>query len=220
MRLSGEEKLLYNCTVRQIEVGAVYTSVVKRRPYSCNYRGFTTRYKKAGETQKQRGQTAVNTNVEKRKTGEVVEQSWSYLYQHDGRNSSWPKATTSSFKHGGWWLVLWHGACLSASGAGTLASPDEFTAEEAAGWMQKCTGAFCVFRSSQNSADDISSFSWTAVQNTQTKQLKSFSAWRGGISSTCQVNHLISLWLSSSPSAEDQMITKASADVYRSKPWL
>lgn len=161
-------------------------SVVKRRLQSCNYRGFTTRYKKAGETQKQKGQTAVNTNVEKRKAGEVVEQSWSYHYQHDGRNSSWPKATTSSFKHGGWWLVLWHRACSSASEAGTLASPDEFTAEEAAGWMQKCTGAVCVFRSSQNSADDISSFSWTAVQNIQTKQLKSFSAWRGGISSTAK----------------------------------
>lgn len=53
-----------------------------------------------------------------------------------------------------------------------LAFLDDFTSEEAAGWLQKCTGAFCVFRFSQNSADDISSFSQTAVQNIQAKQLK------------------------------------------------
>lgn len=56
---------------------------------------------------------------------------------------------------------------------------------ETTGWMQRSTGTPQVLRFSQmhqTPLDSISWFSRTTIQNMRTKQSKSFSGWKGGIS--------------------------------------
>lgn len=128
-----------------------------RKSHNPNHKIQTT-----GKPQIKRGQAAVY----KHKLVEFcIEALWtdetkSNFNQNDGRNSSRPKAITSSVKHGGGFIMV--PAC---------------TILELARWhllmisllrkqRDECRGAECVLRFSQmcqKSLDDISSFSRTAI---------------------------------------------------------
>ena len=184
-----------------------------------------------GSHEKQKAKAAVHRNTQKELVEIWTQALWTEgktinLYQNDEKWKMWRmKGNAYAPKpppHLSNTVVVMARAWMAAKWTGThwhLLMISLLT--DARGWMQRYTGAFLELTFSQmhqNSLDDISSFSRATILNILPKQQKSFSLWRGGISSTGWVSNPVSIWLSCSPPEEEEQ-TKGRSHPTTCKSW-